>query len=333
MAETTFTFKDASGTTKTALAGQNGSSQLAPAATLYDASGAELKGQKARAASLPVVLSSEDAALLDGLETTLTAIQALIDALTTPADTQPISALALPLPSGAATANNQTTANTSLASILSALQGTLAVSAASLPLPSGAATEATLAAIQTLIDALTTPSDTQPISAASLPLPTGAATQTTLASVLSALQSTLATSAAQSGTWTVQPGNTANTTPWLVNPRPATSGGLSIYKNLDIDESGQNIKGSAGQVFGWYIFNAAAATRYVKLYNKASAPTVGTDTPVMTIPIPAGAAANVEFSLGIAFSLGIGIGAATGVADNSTGAPAANDCIVTIFYA
>lgn len=43
-------------------------------------------------------------------------------------------------------------------------------------LPTGAASEATLAAIQTLIDALTTPSDTQPISAASLPLPSGAST-------------------------------------------------------------------------------------------------------------------------------------------------------------
>lgn len=332
MAETTFTFKDASGTTKTALAGQNGSSQLAPAATLYDASGAELKGQKARAASLPVVLSSEDAALLDGLETTLSAIQTLIDALTTPSDTQPISALSLPLPSGAATAANQSTANTNLASILSVLQGTLAVSAASLPLPSGAATEATLAAIQTLIDALTTPSDTQPISAASLPLPTGAATQTTLASVLSALQSTLATSAAQSGTWTVQPGNTANTTPWLVSLQPATTGGNSIYRNLDTNATGANIKSGAGQVYGWYLSNSGSAARYVKLYNKATAPTVGTDTPVMTIYLPAGAAANVAFPNGLAFSLGIGIGAVTGVADNNTTAPGSNEVIAHIFY-
>src|SRR5437016_1809994 len=28
--------------------------------------------------------------------------------------------------------------------------------------------------------------------------------------------------AIQSGIWTVQPGNTANTTPWLVTPAPAT---------------------------------------------------------------------------------------------------------------
>ncbi len=36
---------------------------------------------------------------------------------------------------------------------------------------------------------------------------------------------TFATQAAQSGTWTVQPGNTANTTPWLVRPHDGTNAG------------------------------------------------------------------------------------------------------------
>jgi hypothetical protein len=61
--------------------------------------------------------------------------------------------------------------------------GSLITSSTSLPLPTGAATSAkqdtgntSLASIDTKIDALTTPSDTQPISAASLPLPSGAST-------------------------------------------------------------------------------------------------------------------------------------------------------------
>src|SRR4030042_652964 len=102
---------------------------------------------------------------------------------------------------------------------------------------------------------------------------------------------------------------------------PATSGGLTIYRNLDIDQAGVNIKSSAGQVYGWYLYNNAVTTRYVKLYNKATAPTVGTDTPVMTIGIPPGSAANVEYNIGIPFATGIGIGATTGVADNNPGAP------------
>lgn len=141
------------------------------------------------------------------------------------------------------------------------------------------------------------------------------------------------TNATQSGTWTVQPGNTANSTPWLVTPTPATSGGYSISRALSANSNNAtNVKGSAGQVFGWYLYNANAAVRYLKLYNKATSPTVGTDTPVMTIPIPPGSAANVEFGNGIPFGTGIGFGIVTGVADNDNTSVAANEIIVNLFY-
>lgn len=93
-----------------------------------------------------------------------------------------------------------------------------------------------------------------------------------------------------------------------------------------------SVKASAGQVYGWYLFNAATSTRYLKLYNKASAPTVGTDTPFMTIPIPAGGAANVEFTCGIAFGTGIAFALTTGIADADTGALAASDVVVNLLY-
>ena len=136
----------------------------------------------------------------------------------------------------------------------------------------------------------------------------------------------------ESGTWTVQPGNTANTTPWLTTNTPSTSGGYTIYRNLDTGSTGANIKASAGQVFGYYIYNNATSVRFVKFYNKATAPTVGTDTPVITLGIPASSAANVDFANGIAFATGIGIGATTGVADNNTTAPSSNDVVVNIYY-
>lgn len=139
--------------------------------------------------------------------------------------------------------------------------------------------------------------------------------------------------AIQSGTWTVQPGNTANTTAWLVSPRPSTSGGLTIARFIDLDESDQQIKGTAGQLYGYFIYNNAASTRYVKLYNATAASvTVGSTTPAMTIAIPAGSAANVEFSMGIAFSTAITAACLTGVADSDTGAPAANDCVTNFLY-
>ena len=113
---------------------------------------------------------------------------------------------------------------------------------------------------------------------------------------------------------------------------PAVTGGLSIYRNINLVASGVNIKSSAGQIYGWFLFNNAATVRYVKLYNKASNPSVGADTPIMTIPLPPGAGANVNFTSGIVFSHGIGIGATTGVTDGDAGAPAANEVIVNIIY-
>lgn len=118
-----------------------------------------------------------------------------------------------------------------------------------------------------------------------------------------------------------------------VGVKPRTSGGLTIFRSIDLDESEEEAKATAGQVYGWYIYNSASSVRYVKLYNATAANvTVGTTTPVMTIPIPATSGANVEFTNGIAFSTAITAAATTGVADNDTGAPGANEVIINLLY-
>ena len=56
------------------------------------------------------------------------------------------------------------------------------------------------------------------------------------------------------------------------------------------------------------VSNITAATIFVKLYSKATAPTVGTDVPIMTIPVAAGTTLAYEFGMpGKRFALGIGI--------------------------
>ena len=76
-----------------------------------------------------------------------------------------------------------------------------------------------------------------------------------------------------------------------------------------------------------------AAIRYLKFYNKASAPTVGTDVPVITIPIPAGGAINIPFgTTGHRFATGIALAITTGAADSDTGAVAANEIKVATAY-
>lgn len=89
----------------------------------------------------------------------------------------------------------------------------------------------------------------------------------------------------------------------------------------------------SGQVGGWYLFNSAAYTVYLKLYNSATIPTAGAGTPVMTIGIPAGAGANVAFTRGISFSAGIGYTITKLPADNDATVVVANDLIVNLLYA
>jgi hypothetical protein len=114
---------------------------------------------------------------------------------------------------------------------------------------------------------------------------------------------------------------------------PQTTGGLEIKRVLAAaSTNATSVKASTGQLFGYYIFNASASTKYVKLYNKASAPTVGTDTPVITLPIPKEAGANVEFVNGIAFATGIALAITGALADADTTAVVANDVVANLFY-
>jgi hypothetical protein len=122
-----------------------------------------------------------------------------------------------------------------------------------------------------------------------------------------------------------------------VNPEPQTANGLSVSRTLSAaSTNGTSVKASAGQVYSVYCHNTNASPRFLKLYNKASAPTVGTDTPVLTLPIP-GNAAGAGFVLdtggmGIAFGTGIALAITTGVADADTGAVAANEVVVNLLY-
>lgn len=105
-----------------------------------------------------------------------------------------------------------------------------------------------------------------------------------------------------------------------------------IYKNIDVDESGDSAVAHICQLFGILATNLDGTTIYLKIYNKATAPTVGTDTPVMTIPIPTLQTIEPVWAGGIDFSAGIGVGATTGVADNDTTGPGANETVITLLY-
>jgi hypothetical protein len=110
---------------------------------------------------------------------------------------------------------------------------------------------------------------------------------------------------------------------------PNTTGGLTIGRSIDVDETADEIKDSAGMLYGLMLRNDTGATKlYAKLYNDTAANVVvGTTTPVMTIPISAGETIVLEWDKGLVFSAGICIAATTALADADTGAPAANALI------
>lgn len=72
------------------------------------------------------------------------------------------------------------------------------------------------------------------------------------------------------------------------------------------------------------VSNPTATGTFVKLYNKATAPTVGTDVPLMTIPCPAGQTVVYSWgSMGKRFALGIGVAATAAAAATDTAATVA----------
>tara|TARA_R110000744_G_scaffold224233_2_gene342846 strand:+ start:61 stop:930 length:870 start_codon:yes stop_codon:yes gene_type:complete len=99
------------------------------------------------------------------------------------------------------------------------------------------------------------------------------------------------------------------------------SGTTPSYQKF-ISATGLNptsVKGSAANLSILNIVNGAATLRYFKLYNKASAPTVGTDVPLITITLPSGASNfTLPAFIGIDFSVGLAFACTLGVADSDT---------------
>jgi hypothetical protein len=112
--------------------------------------------------------------------------------------------------------------------------------------------------------------------------------------------------------------------------------GLSIFRSIDLDESEEQVVARECVVFSIYASNTNASARWLKLYNATAAVTeVGTTTPVATFYLP-GSGANpvkLDLSVGLRFDTALTVAATTGVADNDTGAPGANEVVVVIGYA
>lgn len=248
--------------------------------------------------------------ITDYLETKDLATSTVINSLTDIAvnnlpAVQSISATSLPLPVGAATAALQQASNTSLSAIdiklPSLVNGKLPIDISSTVSVSGTFWQAT-----------------QPISAVSLPLPSGAAT--------SALQNTANISLASI--------DSKLSSPIAVRLTTTVVDGLVVRTIMSANNTNTiSIKASAGLVYGWDLYNNnALATKYFKFYNKASAPVLVSDTPVITLAIPPGQRASFHSSIGISFAAGIAMAITGGILGTDVTAVLANDVTGAVFY-
>lgn len=92
------------------------------------------------------------------------------------------------------------------------------------------------------------------------------------------------------------------------------------------------IKNSTCRLGFMTISNGTSSPRYVKLYNKATAPVLASDTPVLVIAVPGGdygAGTNLPIPAnGLAFTNGLAIAITGGIGDTDATAVGANEVVV-----
>jgi len=121
----------------------------------------------------------------------------------------------------------------------------------------------------------------------------------------------------------------------IVTTYAHAAGGATPYKLVSAaTTNATSVKASAGTVYMITASNVNAAARYLKLYNKASAPTVGTDAPVLTLIIPgntAGAGTNIPVpTCGLAFSTGIAFALTTEATDAGATGVAVSEIVINL---
>lgn len=119
-----------------------------------------------------------------------------------------------------------------------------------------------------------------------------------------------------------------------VSVNNSTTGGLTTFTLISAaTTNATSVKASAGTVYSLQASNTGAAVAFLKLYNLATAPTVGTSVAVKTLIIPIGGGIVMNGNdIGLNFSTGIAI-ATTGIASTAdTTAVAVNQVVVNIDY-
>lgn len=109
----------------------------------------------------------------------------------------------------------------------------------------------------------------------------------------------------------------------------STATGTSIYNNTALSSTKQAVNASAGNLYGYHIYNPNSTVIYIQLFNVASASvTVGTTAPTAVIAVPAGGWADAPPATPIAFGTALTIAATT----TSTGSGTPTTALLANFW-
>lgn len=225
---------------------------------------------------------------------------------------------------GVATAANQTTGNTSAATTATNT-GTTATNTGTI---AGAVTSSVMQSNTKQVNGVTTQASAGAVGTGSQRIAVGQDTTTIAGSAPGTAGS------ASTNVLTIQ-GIAGGTVVPTAAAATTAGGAVATGCNAIVPSNTTGVLcGSAGahQVYHFSLFNNSATVAYLKMYDKATAPTCGTDTPTSRRMIPANGGIETDVSTGAPFTLGVGYCVTTGIADNDTGAPAATTYLVNIYY-
>lgn len=135
--------------------------------------------------------------------------------------------------------------------------------------------------------------------------------------------------------WTATLGTQATEPVTVITAHGVTStpaSGTNYALTTAASTNAATVKSSSGNLYEVSVFNSTAATIYVRFYNKSSSPTVGTDIPIVVIPVTTNALVVSEFgNLGKRFSNGIAI-SVTAAAPNTDATVVAAGALISATY-
>jgi len=115
----------------------------------------------------------------------------------------------------------------------------------------------------------------------------------------------------------------------------ATVTGLSVQRSTALSNTAIAVKGSAGRIYGWHVYNPNSSSAFVQIYDATAASvTVGTTTPLITLALPSTATGTIGidglFDVPITCATAISIAATTTI---TGGTAPSTGLLAQIFYA